>query len=271
MFKIIRISLVFCYLLILTSCSSEKNNTISIKKDNPILVYKLAVKDLQEKKFKEASLNFENLVRFYPLSNEGIQSQIMLGYIDYLKMEYTQAIYKFEKVIKLYPSHENIDYVYYMKALTYYEQIENENLDGQFNQLSLESFNEVINRFPNSKYTKDSYQKIVAVNENIAAKNMNVAMFYLDNKKYLAAMKRYNIILNEHAKSKFVPEALYRLVEIYYTLGLTEDAKNTAAVIGYNYPTSKWYRYSYDIVNQTKTNTRFSFKKKITSFFNNEK
>lgn len=268
----IQILVIFLVIIIASACSSNKENNVNLSKDaDPLLIYKKAIQELNKNNFEEATLKFNNLIMYYPLSNEGIQSQIMLGYIDYLKLEYSQAIYKFEKVIKQYPSHKNIDYAYYMKALCYYEQIENESLDGQYNILSLEIFSEIINRFPNSKYTKDSYQKIIAINENIAAKHMNVGLFYLKNKKYLAAMKRYNIVLENHSKSKFAPEALYRLVEIYYTLGLEEDAYKTAAVIGYNYPDSKWFTYAYNIINESKNPSNFNLKKKIISFFNNEK
>jgi outer membrane protein assembly factor BamD len=99
---------------------------------------------------------------------------------------------------------------------------------------------------------------------------MKIGLYYLKNKKNLAAMKRYNIVIEKHSKSKFVPEALYRLVEIYYTLGLEEDAYKSAAVIGYNYPTSKWYRYSYNILDKNKSNSKIGLKKKIINFFNNE-
>ena len=272
MFKITQIFVTFLIIIIINSCSNNKENIANLSKnDDPIIIYELAIKDLNEKKYDEATIKFENLIMFYPLSNEGIQSRIMLGFIDYSSMEYDLAIYRFEKVIKLYPSHKNIDYAYYMKAMCYYEQIENENLDGQYNKKSIESFNELINRFPNSEYSKDSFQKIIAANENIAAKHMNVGLFYLKNKKYLASIKRYNIVLKNHSKSKFAPEALYRLVEIYYILGLEEDAYKTAAVIGHNYPTSKWYKYSYDILNKNKADKNFSLKKKIISLFKNEK
>lgn len=271
MFKIFKILIIFLVIIGTNACSSNKENNFDPSGNaNPITIYKNALQDLKANNFDEASFQFEKITTLYPLSNEGIQSQIMLGYIDYLKMDYNRAIYKFEKVIKQYPSHKNIDYAYYMKALCYYEQIENANLDGQYNTLSLENFNEIVNRFPNSQYTKDSYQKIIAINENIAAKHMNIGLFYLKNKKYLAAMKRYNIVIEKHSKSKFVPEALYRLVEIYYTLGLEEDAYKSAAVIGYNYPTSKWYRYSYNILDKNKSNSKIGLKKKIINFFNNE-
>ena len=167
---------------------------------------------------------------------------------EYIKLEYDLALIKLEKIIKRYPSYKDIDYVYYLKAMCYYERIENPELDGRFNALALQSFEETINYFPNSKYARDSQQKIILLKENLAAKHMGVGIFYLKQKKYLAALKRYQKVINEHSQSKYTPEALHRLVEIYYSLGMIEDSKKTASVLGYNYPKSKWYQYSYNLV-----------------------
>jgi outer membrane protein assembly factor BamD len=135
----------------------------------------------------------------------------------------------------------------------------------------MENFNQIINRFPESKYARDSQQKIIFVKENIAAKHMDIALFYLNQKKYLAALNRYNIVINEYSQSKFTPEALYREVEIYYTLGMMDDAKKTSAVIGYNYPKSKWYKYSYRLLKKTDNkNNKKSLLNKISNFLTND-
>ena len=177
----------------------------------------------------------------YPLSKESIQSQSMIAFIRYIKLEYDLAILKLERIINRYPSYKDIDYIYYMKAISYYEQIENPELDGKFNVLALQSFEELINYFPNSKYTKDSQQKVILLKDNLAAKHMSIGMFYLNQKKYLSALRRYQKVIDEHSQSKFVPEALHRLVEIYYSLGMIEEAKKSASVLGYYYPNSKWF------------------------------
>ena len=127
-----------------------------------------------------------------------------------------------------------------MRALSYYEQINVEGLEGQNNLNSLNYFNQLINRFPESQYAKDSRQKLILIKENIAAKHMNIALFYLKNQKPLASIKRYLIVINEYDKTKFTPEALYRLVEIYYSMGMIEEAKKTNAVLSYNYSDSEW-------------------------------
>ena len=143
-----------------------------------------------------------------------------------------------------------------------------------FNQIdsAVSRYTELVDRFPESKYRTDSYQKIVLINENIAAKHMSIGLFYLKRNKYVAAMNRFKKIIDNHSKSKFTPEALYRLVEIYYSLGMLEDAKKTASVIGHNYPKSKWYEYSYYLVTNNKKEKDIKFLQKISNFLKiNEK
>ena len=236
------------FMLLIISCS-EKESVIKEKfTETPEQLYAIAKLDLDKELYEEAKLKFEDINFKFPLSNEGIQSLMMIAFIEYVQLNYDEAIYKFDRIIKKYPSHKNIDYAYYMRAMCYFEQIKHESLDGKNNQEAMENFNQIINRFPESKYTRDSQQKIVFIKENIAAKHMDIALFYLNQEKYLAALNRYNIVVNEYSQSKFTPEALYREVEIYYTLGMIEDAKKTSAVIGYNYPKSKWYKYSYRLL-----------------------
>ena len=139
------------------------------------------------KKIDLAKEKFEELSNLYPLSNEAIQSEIMLGFINYLKMDYETSISQFKKIINLYPSHKDLDYVYYMIALCNYEQINDANLDGRFNDLAYESFNQVIKRFPESDYAKDSQQKIVLIMSNKASKHMMIGRFYLKEKIYSRA------------------------------------------------------------------------------------
>ncbi len=233
----------------IAGCSnSTKTITEEIKVKKPELMYSDALYEFESKNYDKAIENFHRIELNFPLSKEAIQSQIMIAFIEYIKLEYDLALIKLEKIIQRYPSYKDIDYVYYLKAMCYYERIENPELDGRFNALALQSFEETINYFPNSKYARDSQQKIILLKENLAAKHMNVGIFYLKQKKYLAALKRYQKVINEHSQSKYTPEALHRLVEIYYSLGMIEDSKKTASVLGHNYPKSKWYQYSYNLV-----------------------
>ena len=241
-------------ILFLINCSS--NNKLNDKKEeNANLessesLYIQAMVNFDEANYQLALNLFSEIIKIYPLSNEAIQSQIMSAFIDYIKLNYDEAIYKFDRIINNYPSLKNIDYVYYMKAICYYEQITHEGLDGENNILALNNLNEVIKRFPDSNYAKDSQQKIILVKSNIAAKHMNIARYYQKKDKYTAALNRYKIVIDEFSMTKFTPEALYRMTEIYYTIGMLEEAKNTASVIGYNYPDSRWYKLSYNLLSE---------------------
>ena len=258
-------------MLPIISCSEKETIIEEGLTETPEQLYVIAKLDLDAELYEEAKLKFENINFKFPLSNEGIQSLIMIAFIEYAQLNYDEAIYKFDRIIKKYPSHKNIDYAYYMRAMCYFEQIKHEALDGKNNQEAMENFNQIINRFPESKYARDSQQKIIFVKENIAAKHMDIALFYLNQKKYLAALNRYNIVINEYSQSKFTPEALYREVEIYYTLGMMDDAKKTSAVIGYNYPKSKWYKYSYRLLKKTDNkNNKKSLLNKISNFLTND-
>ena len=258
-------------ILPIISCSEKETIIEEGLTETPEQLYVIAKLDLDAELYEEAKLKFENINFKFPLSNEGIQSLMMIAFIEYVQLNYDEAIYKFDRIIKKYPSHKNIDYAYYMRAMCYFEQMKHEALDGKNNQEAMENFNQIINRFPESKYARDSQQKLILVKENIAAKHMDIALFYLNQKKYLAALNRYNIVINEYSQSKFTPEALYREVEIYYTLGMMDDAKKTSAVIGYNYPKSKWYKYSYRLLKKTDNkNNKKSLLNKISNFLTND-
>ena len=259
------ICLILLYLCI--SCSNNNTNS-NIDKNIPVepeKLYKLAKFNFDREKFELAKEQFKEINKLFPLSNEAIQSEIMIAFIDYIQMDYENAILNYSKIIDKYPSHKDLDYVYYMIAMSNYEQLQNEALDGYYNDLALNSFDQVIKRFPDSKYSKDSRQKIILVKSNIAAKHMEIGRFYLKNKKYIAALNRFKIVVDEFSMTKFTPEALHRMVEIYYEMGMYEDSYNTAALLGHNYPKSKWYKYSYNLVERI--DGEETFLKKIRNFF----
>ena len=251
--------------LFLINCSNTSNNISDQKIDSPDEMYLNAKNLFDSKKIDLAKEKFEELSNLYPLSNEAIQSEIMLGFINYLKMDYETSIFQFKKIINLYPSHKDLDYVYYMIALCNYEQINDANLDGRFNDLAYQSFNQVIKRFPESDYAKDSQQKIVLIMSNKASKHMMIGRFYLKERKYTAALNRFKLVVEKYSSTKFTPEALHRIVEIYFQIGLIEESTKTASILGHNYPDSKWYKYSYNLINKTeKQNSLF---KKIKNIF----
>ena len=169
--------LIFNTFIIGCSNNNINSETKFDKVTPPEELYEIAINELKEDKLDEAKIKFEVIEKEFPLSSRAIQSKVMLAFIDYLKLNYNEAIYSFNAIIELYPSYKDLDYVYYMRALSYYEQINIEGLEGQNNLNSLNYFNQLINRFPESQYAKDSRQKIILVKENIAAKHMNIALY----------------------------------------------------------------------------------------------
>ena len=263
---------IICLILLMVciSCTSNNKNTNTsndtIILDDPENLYKIAKLTFDQQEYELARQQFSEIKKLFPLSNEAIQSEIMIAFISYIQMDYDNAILNFKKIINKYPSHKDLDYLYYMIAISNYEQLQNELLDGYYNNLALEAFDQVIKRFPESKYAKDSRQKIILVKSNIAAKHMEIGRFYLNNKKFIAALNRFKIVVNEYSITKFTPEALHRMVEAYYEMGMYEESYNTAALLGYNYPDSKWYEHSYNLVLQI--DGEETFLKKIRNFFN---
>ena len=262
--NIFKFFFIVCFLY---SCSASNNNeVINLEKNitSPEEIYIKSMEYFYQNNFVLADQEFKKLKQLFPLSNEAIQAEVMIGFIEYAKMNYEEAIYQFKKIINKYPSHKDLDYIYYMIAMSNYEQITHHELDGKYNELSLLAFNQVIKRFPDSKYAKDSRQKIILVRTNKAAKHMEIGRFYLKEAKYISALNRFKIVIEEYDETKFTPEALHRMVEAYYAIGMIEEASQTASILNYNYPKSKWYKYSYDLIDNV---DKDSFLKKITNFF----
>ena len=266
---ILRYVFTFVAFVYLTNCSGNSNKGKLSDQNEfspPEIQFTQAMLLFDSQQYEIATEKFKNIERIYPLSNEAIQSQIMQGFINYILLDYDTAIFQFSRIINKYPSLKNIDYVYYMKALCFYEQISHEGLDGKFNDLALENLDQVIQRFPDSKYAKDSFQKKILVKSNIAAKHMSIARFYQKEKKYTAALNRYKVVIDSFQETKFAPEALYRVSEIYLSIGMLKESEKNAAVLGYNYPESKWYKLIYnDLTNQ---NNETIFSKSIGKIFN---
>ena len=264
----IRYLFIFITIIVfLQNCSTTNKASNNLEKniESPEETYLKGMEFFYDNNFELADEQFKKLRQFFPLSNEGIQAEIMIGFIKYAEMDYEAAILQFKRIIAKYPSHKDLDYIYYMVAMSNYEQITYHELDGKYNELSLEAFNQVIVRFPDSKYTKDSRQKIILVKTNKAAKHMEIGRFYLKQKKFTSALNRFKIVIEEYDETKFTPEALHRMVETYYAIGMIEEASQTASILGHNYQNSKWYKYSYNLIKKIENEDKFF--KKIENFF----
>ena len=245
----------FLFGLLLASYGCGKKENISQESNINILPeteYIEAKLLLDNENYDEAQVAFVNIEKSFPLSHWALRSKVMIIFIDYLKLDYEAASIGVNEFINRYPDYKDIDYLYYLRGLVSYEQIKNPELDTSFTRKSLENFEELIRRFPDSKYSRDSNQKIRLIKTVLAGKDMHIAMYYLEQKKYLAALNRYQKIIDNYEPNKYTPEALHRIVEIYFTLGMINESKKVAAVLGYNYPESVWYDRSYQIVGEVK-------------------
>ena len=195
------------------------------------------------KKFNEAEILF-------PQSEWAPKSALMAAYSYYVQDYYGDTIAELNRFLKIYPSNKNIDYAFYLLAISYYEQIVDEKKDLESILKSKKYFEIIIKEFPNTDYALDAEFKINLINDILASKEMYVGRYYFDKKKWIPAINRFKTVINEYETTVYTEEALHRLVEVHYTIGLIQEAKKYANLLGYNYQSSKWYENSYTIFNK---------------------
>ncbi len=256
--------LILVILTFFNSCSSNKdvNNSFS-KNSDDISLYNQAMNKLKEKEFEEAIEIFSELEIQYPYSPWAARGQLFTGFAHYTANQYDEAILTLSKFVELNPNHPLIPYAIYLKAYSYFERIPDINLDQKFSTRAFEEFSELINRYPNSKYAKKSAKHITKLNNHLAAKEIKVGKFYQSNGDYLAAIKRYKIILKDYRKSNLVSECIYRLIESYVSLGLIKQSFYLYKILEYNFPKSKWQKEGLVLVEKYKLNKNLKkYKKK---------
>ena len=208
-------------------------------------LYSNGVDALNAKRYQLAVTQFDNVEQYYPYSSWSVNAQLMHGYAEYLQNHYSDAIPVLDRFIQLHPTNRDIAYAYYLRALSYYEQIADIQRDQKSTELAMAALQEVVNRFPDSAYARDSRLKIDLCRDHLAGKEMEIGRWYENQHLYTAAIGRFQRVVDDYQTTNHVPEALHRLTEIYLLLGLTDQAKVTAAVLGHNFPGSRWYSDSY--------------------------
>lgn len=239
-------------LLFLISCSNKKNIEAEYVERDLNTIYNSALLKLAEDNFKLAAIEFDEVERQHPYSNWAKKAIIMSSYSSYKSKDYIKAEANLKRFLSLYPASEFAPYAQYLLGINYFDEIIDINRDQTAVNKALEVFKLIMDRYPNSNYAKDSYFKIIYLENNLAAKELDVAMTYFSLKKYISATKRFKRIINNYQTTTFVPEALHRLVEVYLILGVKEEAIVNARVLGYNYPDSKWYKLSYQLLKKNK-------------------
>lgn len=211
-------------------------------------LYNTAKDVLDAKQYKKASELFDEVERQHPYSRWATNAKIMSAYAYYLDNQYDEAITGLDRFIELNPSHKDVAYAYYLKGLSYYEQISTVDRDQAMTENTISAFNELLTRFPDSTYARDAKLKIDLAYDGLAGKEMSIGRYYLFQRQYLAAINRFRRVVDNYQTTTHVPEALLRLTEAYTALGLDEEARKTASILGYNFPGSDWYLDAYTLV-----------------------
>jgi|TARA_B110000259_G_scaffold72043_1_gene84729 outer membrane protein assembly factor BamD len=239
-------------IILITSCSKkEPELNIPAAYEESFKIYKEAVDGMNRGDYFFASKKFTEAEGILPKIEYAAKASLMSSYCLYQINFYPEAIDNLERFINQYPSNKNIQYAHYLIAISLYEQILDEKKDIEPLLKSKEKIIYFLNNFPNTEYALDLEFKMDLINNQLAAKQMYIAKYYIITQKWIPAINRLKIIIKEYSETIFIEEALHRLVEVYYKIGLTQEAKAAASILGYNYNSSEWYEQAYKILNKT--------------------
>lgn len=236
---------------LLAGCSSDPDldiTKLSVQTDPPEVLYTQGLANLNAGKMTEAQRKFDAVDRQHPFSEYSRKSLVMSTYLKYRGGDNDGAILAGERYMKLYPQSKDAAYVQYLIGLAYSRQIPVVTQDQRASARTIEAMLKVVNGYPTSEYVDDAQTKIRFARDNLAGKEMQIGRYYQERKEYLAAVTRYRTVVEQFGNTNQVEEALARLVETYYSLGLVEEAQTAAAVLGHNYPESEWYKSSFQLL-----------------------
>ncbi|MCC6918375.1 MAG: outer membrane protein assembly factor BamD [Alphaproteobacteria bacterium] len=220
--------------------------------DAPVeLIYNKAMDELQSGDYRAAAPYFEEVERQYPYSVWARRAILMSAYSYYEINKYSDAINACDRFLALYSGNKDAAYAFYLKAISYYEQIVDVGRDQATTQQALVALNDVVTRFPGTRYARDARLKLDLALDHLAGKEMAIGRYYLRKQQYVAAINRFRTVVTNFQTTSQVPEALHRLVEAYVAIGVRSEAQQAAAVLGYNYPGSRWYQESYALMTGT--------------------
>lgn len=242
-------SLIPCVLagvLLLSGCGSKDDDVEELGPVPPVeVLYNNGLDALNARRFVSATNQFQSVEQNYPYSPWAVTAQLMQAYTLYVQTRYTDALGTLDRFIQLHPAHRDIAYAYYLRALCYYEQIADTQRDQRGTEQAINALQDVINRFPETAYARDARLKLDLGRDHLAGKEMEVGRWYQSQHQYQSAIGRFQRVVDEFQTTNHIPEALHRLTELYLVLGLKDQARKTAAVLGYNFPGSEWYQDSY--------------------------
>ena len=247
--------LIFAFCLVLSACASSDKEDLNLPAEN---LYNRAYENLEATKYKKAAEQFERLETEHPYSKWAVKAKLMAAYAYYKNESYDDAIMAADRFLKYHPGNKDADYAYYLKGMSYYDQITSAEKDQLNTQRAQETFERLVTLYPNSKYTKDVLQKINLAEDYKAAQEMIIGRYYLNNKNYLSALNRFNVVLEQYQKTVQIEEALYREVEIYAILGMNKYAQGYYKILNMNYPNSEWTLKAEKIMNKIGAKVKYS-------------
>ena len=262
--------LIILIFLFLNSCSKDKKKIDIIEEEDIELQmidsYKEGIKALEEGEILFAAKKFNEAELVYPQSDWAPKSALMSAYSYYIQDYYGDAIFELNRFIKTYPKDLRLSYAHFLLGMCYYEQIINEKKDLGPILKAKEKFNYILKKYPDTDFALDAQFKLDLINDILASKEMYIGKHYVKKQKWIPAINRFKTIVNNYETTVYVEEALFRLVEIYYLLGLTDESQKYAKLLGYNYLSSRWYKESYRIFNKNYESPREKIKKKKRNF-----
>ena len=254
MFRL-KILVYFVIITLFASCTKEPIKKSIIKEkslETQVLgAYKEGMEALNDGDVLFAAKKFNEAEILFPQADSAPQSALMAAYSYYTQDYYGDAIAELKRFLKVYPTYKDLGYVYYLLGICYYEQIVDEKKDLQSIVNAKKNFNIVLKEYPNTEYAIDAEFKIDLIKDILAAKEMYLGRYYFDRKKWIPAINRFREIIDNYDTTIYAEEALHRLVEVHYTIGLIDEAEKYAQLLGYNYQSSKWYENSYSLFDKT--------------------
>ncbi|WP_138511537.1 outer membrane protein assembly factor BamD [Maricaulis alexandrii] len=236
---------------VLAGCAGNRPDTAVAYVERPAeTIYATAIQRMDRGDYRTAAQIFDEVERQHPYSEWARRSMLMAAFANYQSQNYEEAISDAERFISLHPGNRNAAYAYYLVAICYFEQIMDVGRDQAATQQALDALQQVVRRYPESRYATDARLKIDMTRDHLAGKEMSIGRWYLRRNFHLAAINRFRNVVNDYGTTSHVPEALHRLVESYVALGIDEEARQVAAVLGYNFPGSEWYQDSYDLLSR---------------------
>ena len=242
------------FFLILVSCAKDNIEDAVIKEKSLELqvleAYNIGKDALEGGDVLYAAKKFNEVETLFPQSDLAPKSALMAAYSYYIQDYYGDSIAELQRFVRVYPYHKNIPYAHYLLGVCYFEQIVDEKKDLESIKNAKIKFNFILKEYPNTEYALDADFKISLINDILASKEMYIGRYYFDKKKWIPAINRFRTVIDDYDTTIYTAEALHRLVEVYYTIGLVEEAEKYAQLLGYNYGSSEWYQNTYSFFNK---------------------